>query len=32
MILEHALLTIRPGQETDFEAAFVEATLRARVS
>lgn len=25
MILEHALLTIRPGQELDFEAAFVEA-------
>jgi heme-degrading monooxygenase HmoA len=25
MILEHALLTIRPGRELDFEAAFVEA-------
>jgi len=25
MILEHALLTVRPGLERDFEAAFAEA-------
>lgn len=25
MILEHALLTVRPGQERDFESAFAEA-------
>lgn len=26
MILEHALLPVRPGSELDFEAAFAEAT------
>ena len=25
MVLEHALLPVRPGQEADFEAAFAEA-------
>lgn len=25
MILEHALLSVRPGTEADFEAAFAEA-------
>ena len=25
MVLEHALLTVVPGQEKEFEAAFVEA-------
>lgn len=25
MILEHALLPVRPGQEDDFEAAFAQA-------
>ena len=25
MILEHALLSVRPGTEADFEVAFVEA-------
>jgi heme-degrading monooxygenase HmoA len=25
MILEHALLPVRPGQEQDFESAFAEA-------
>ena len=26
MVLEHAVLTVRPGQEPDFERAFEEAT------
>ena len=26
MILEHALLPVKPGQEADFERAFAEAT------
>ena len=26
MILEHALLSVRPGQEAGFEAAFAQAT------
>lgn len=27
MVLEHALLSIRPGEETAFEAAFAEARV-----
>jgi heme-degrading monooxygenase HmoA len=25
MVLEHAILPVRPGQETDFESAFAQA-------
>jgi heme-degrading monooxygenase HmoA len=27
MVLEHALLSVKPGEEQAFEAAFTEATL-----